>query len=296
MKRLKALVGIAALIAAPVSADDAPGAQAAPGDAVELVQIMVLGTYHFANPGRDVANVEVDDVLAPQRQAEIAEIVDSLAEWGPTKIAVEDEAEPPTLALLAFAEADALLTTSRSESVQIGFRLAQKLGHASVYGYDERGGEGEPDYFPIGDVQAFAEANGMMDDLAAIFAEAEAMTAEQTDKLATQSIAESLFVHNDGEALARLHDRLYYTLLRFGDGTDQPGAELNAYWYMRNAKMFAKIAMIAEPGDRVLVLAGSGHATWLRHFAERMPGFKLVEAMPFLERAAERSRAAIARR
>lgn len=290
MKLLKALAGITALVAAPLSAEDGAGAQDSSDRSVEPVRVMVLGMYHFANPGLDVVNMEVDDVLAPKRKAEIADIVDSLAAWAPTKIAVENEAEPPTLQLPAFAETDALLTTSRSESVQIGFRLARQLSHQAVYGFDERGGEGEPDYFPIGDVQAFAEANGMMDDLTAIFAEAEAMSAEQQKQLTKQSIAESLFVHNDGKALARVHDRLYYTLIRFGNGNEQPGAELNAYWYMRNAKMFAKIAMVAHPGDRVLVLAGSGHATWLRHFVERMPGFELVEAMPYLERAAERSR------
>lgn len=292
MRLLKALAGIAALLAAPVLADDASGAQGPSDRASEPVQVMILGTYHFANPGRDVANMEVDDVLAPRRQAEIAALVVSLAEWAPTRILVEDEAEPPTLALPAFAQADALLATSRSESVQIGFRLARQLGHQAVYGFDERGGQGEPDYFPIGKVQAFAEANGMTDDLGAIFAEVQALSAEQQEQLARQSIAESLFVHNDGAGLARMHDRAYYAMLRFGNGKAQPGAELNAYWYMRNAKMFAKIAMLAQPGDRVLVIAGSGHATWLRHFAEHMPGFALVEAMPYLERAATRLRAA----
>jgi hypothetical protein len=292
MMFLKALAGIAALLAAPVLAEDASGGQAASAGPSEPVQVMILGLYHFANPGRDVANMEVDDVLAPKRQAEIANIVDSLATWGPTKIAVEDEAEPPTLVSPAFAQTDALLTTSRSESVQIGFRLARLLSHEAVYGYDEQGGAEEPDYFPFGEVQAFAKANGMMDDLAAMLAQAEAMATEQEVQLATQSIAESLVAHNDGEALAQMHDQLYYALLRFGDGNAQPGAELNAYWYMRNAKMFAKIDMIAQPGDRVLVLAGSGHATWLRHFVEHMPGFELVEALPYLERAAERSRVA----
>lgn len=290
MKRLTMLAGIAALFAAPVWAEDAPGAQAASDRASEPVQVMILGTYHFANPGLDVASMEVDDVLAPKRQAEIVDLVNSLAAWAPTRIMVEDEAAPPTLALPAFAQTDALLTTSRSESVQIGFRLARQLGHVEVYGYDERGGDGEPDYFPIGEVQAYAEANGMADDLAALFAEVQTISTAQQGRLAKQSIAESLFEHNDGEALARMHDRIYYGLLRFGDGNSQPGAELNAYWYMRNAKMFAKIAMVAQPGDRVLVLAGSGHATWLRHFVERMPGFELVEAMPYLERAAEFSR------
>jgi hypothetical protein len=292
MKLLKTLVGIAALVAAPVLAEDASGVQAASDDASEPVQVMVLGMYHFANPGLDVVKFNVDDVLAPKRQAEIANLVDSLAQWAPTKIAVENEAAPPTLALPDYAQTDALLATERSESVQIGFRLARQLGHEAVYGHDERGGEGEPDYFPMGEVQAFAEANEMMDELAAMFAEVGSMTTEQQEQLARQSIAESLFAHNDGAALALMHDRLYYALLRFGDGNKQPGAELNAYWYMRNAKIFAKIAMVAQPGDRVLVLAGSGHTTWLRHFAERVPGFELVEAMPYLERAAERSRVA----
>ncbi|MFW5633274.1 MAG: hypothetical protein ACOCYR_00125 [Erythrobacter sp.] len=47
---------------------------------------------------------------------------------------------------------------------------------------------------------------------------------------------------------------------------------------------FAKIGMIAQPGDRILVLAGRGQATWPRHFVERTPGFALVEAMPYLEK------------
>lgn len=227
MKFLNALVWITALVAAPGLADNPSEAQAAPVGS-EPVQVMILGTYHFANPGRDIANMEVDDVLAPKRQAEIAELVNSLAEWAPTKVAVEDEADAPTLALPGFGDTDALLAADRNESVQIGFRLARKLGHEAVYGHDERGGEGEPDYFPFGPVQAFAEANGMMDDLGAMIAEAGAMTAAQNEQLARQSIAESLFVHNDGAALARMHDRLHYGLLRFGDGKAQPGAELNA--------------------------------------------------------------------
>jgi hypothetical protein len=55
---------------------------------------------------------------------------------------------------------------------------------------------------------------------------------------------------------------------------------------MRNAKMFAKIALIAEPGDRLLVLVGSGHRYWLTHFAENSPGFTSIDPRPWLQRAA----------
>lgn len=284
MKWMRIAALAAAVVTTPTLAEDEPAPP-------ETVQVLVLGMYHFANPGLDAVNMEVDDVLAPRRQKEIVTLVDTLAEWQPTKIAVENMAEPPGLMLADYGDTPELLTTERNESVQVGYRLARQLGHEAVYGYDERSGEGEPDYFPMGKVQAHAAENGGMELLRGLFAEVQAMVAEEQAKLPNQSIAESLLTHNDRAQVGAMHDKLYYSLLRIGDGDDQPGAELNAYWYMRNAKMFAKIDMIAEPGDRVLVLAGSGHATWLKHFVERMPGYELVEAMPFVERAAERSAA-----
>jgi hypothetical protein len=279
------LAAFAVLFPVAAISQETPTAQ--PSDpAPEVVEVMVLGLYHFDNPGSDVVNMEVDDVLAPRRQSEIAVLVDALAEWQPTKIAVENQAEAPELVMEGYARTEELLTTSRNETVQIGYRLARQLGHTDVYGYDERAGEGEPDYFPMGKVQQFAAENDQMDILQTLIAEVQAESAQQQAELPNQTVAQSLLSHNNSSNIVAKHDRLYYSLLRIGNGDAQPGAELNAYWYMRNAKMFAKIDMIAEPGDRVLVLAGSGHATWLRHFAERMPGFRLVESLPFIERAA----------
>lgn len=60
-----------------------------PAAAAQPIQVMVLGAYPFANPGQDLANVKVDDMLAPQRQAELAKLADELAAWKPTKIMVE---------------------------------------------------------------------------------------------------------------------------------------------------------------------------------------------------------------
>lgn len=59
-----------------------------PADAA-VAEVLFLGTYHFANPGLDVVKAEVDDVLAPGRQAEIEAVVHGLAGFRPTRIAVE---------------------------------------------------------------------------------------------------------------------------------------------------------------------------------------------------------------
>ena len=147
MKTFTYLAVLAGLFTAQASANEpAPEADPAP------VEVMVLGTYHFSNPGQDVVNMEVDDFLAPRRQQEIAILVNALAEWQPTKIGVEDEVSDANLAVADYDQTEELLTTTRNESVQVGYRLARMLGHANVYGFDERGGEGEPDYFPLGKV------------------------------------------------------------------------------------------------------------------------------------------------
>ena len=89
---------------------------------------------------------------------------------------------------------------------------------------------------------------------------------------------------------AEKDQRWYYGVLRYGDTDRQPGAELNAYWYMRNAKIFAKLMTVAKPGDRVLVVYGAGHNYGLRHFARTTPGYVNVDPTPYLQKADTASR------
>ena len=73
-------------------------------------------------------------------------------------------------------------------------------------------------------------------------------------------------------------------MLGLGDTEQQPGADLNAYWDLRNAKIFAKLMTVAKPGDRILVVYGAGHNYWLRHFAGTVPGYRNVDPAPYLSR------------
>ena len=61
------------------------------------------------------------------------------------------------------------------------------------------------------------------------------------------------------------HQNFYYALLSLANEKEQPGAELNAAWYQRNAKIFAKLTQIAQPGDRGPDRGGQDHA---RHEAQ----------------------------
>jgi Family of unknown function (DUF5694) len=277
MKMTAVLGGVLAMVTAA-------GAQAA--EPAPPVEVMVLGTYHFGNPGRDLHNIKTEDVTAPKRQQEIAAIARALESFRPTRILVERVVASPDLVDPKFAAfTPAALLSNPDERVQIGYRLAHQLKHGKVYGIDEQPGPGEPDYFPFGKVAAFAKANGMQPRIDSLMAQGAAITRNIEAKQASASVAELLIDQNDPAGAASRID-IYYGLLAVGDADQQPGADLNAMWYLRNAKIFAKLIKVAQPGDRLLVVYGSGHNYWLRHFASSTPGFVNVDPMPYLKRAA----------
>lgn len=252
------------------------------------IEVMMLGTYHMGNPGLDLANVKADDVLKPQRQRELESLSSALAEFKPTKIMVERQVETADLIDSRFSDFTVQdLGKVRNERVQIAYRLAQRLGLKVVYGIDEQPAEGEPDYFPFDKLAAWAKANGREAQLNAELEKAKAVVGKIEKLQAEGSVAHVLADLNRPEQAVQ-DQGWYYDVLRYGDTNRQPGAELNAYWYMRNAKIFAKLMTVAKPGDRILVVYGAGHSYWLRHFAATTPGYRSVDPVPFLKKAERR--------
>jgi len=245
------------------------------------IQVMVLGTYHFGNPSLDLHNMKVDNVLTPAKQDELADVAARLAKFNPTKIAIEALSDRADFGTRQFAEfTSEKLTTNPDERVQIAYRLAHQLGQKIVYGIDER--SETIDYFPFDKVDAYAKAHGQTAVLARLEGNVEQMIKQMEAAQKTKPIRLMLADENEPAQIASGHQKFYYGLLAFGDKKEQPGAELNAGWYRRNAKIFAKLRQVARPGDRVLVAFGAGHAFWLRHFVQNTPGFELVEPNRYL--------------
>jgi hypothetical protein len=245
------------------------------------VQVLVLGTYHMGNPGQDLHNLEADDVTTPKRQAEIAAVAKRLAGFRPTKVMMEFVSDAPDRRVARYEKfTPADLATSRDERVQIGFRIAREFGHAHVYGIDEQ--SESIDYFPFDKVMDYAKSTGREDVIAGPMREGAAFVAKMAEIQKTGSVGDLLRWLNDPRELERGHRAGYLGVVSLGGGNEFPGADLNAMWFLRNAKIFAKLTEVATPGDRVLVVFGAGHAYWLRELARGTPGFTLVEANAYL--------------
>ena len=275
----KLIAAVAALAFAPALAS----AQAAPPDPV---QVMVLGVYHMNNPGRDVNNARVDPVTTPEKQAQMVEAVQALARFQPTAIAIERVApDPSTMLDAGWPDYDPeTLTTNADERVQLGYRLAALAQVDRVYAVDEKDREGQPSYFPYADMVAWVEANGKTNVLQGLQAEVQAYIREREAEQRTKSVGQLLAALNTPE-MVRWTGSSYYRFLQFGGGDVLPGAELNGRWYTRNAMIFAKLMQVAEPGDRIVLIFGAGHAYWLRHLVQNTPGFELVEPTAYLPSA-----------
>jgi hypothetical protein len=256
-----------ALTVASVSAQSKPAAKA---------QVMILGTYHFENPGLDYVKSELDDHLSEKRQQQILEVVELLAKFKPTKIVVE--AEPAVAERLQTAYDSWLKgerTLKASEMQQIGFRLAKQFGHKKLYPADHKLD------MDFNAVMATAQQTGNRQFLE-FFGKVMVEVQEYQKRLATMTVREALIFQNAPKQLSYQHD-IYLQLARVGADGKFTGADVLASWYQRNFRIFTNLTRVIEsPEDRVLVIFGAGHAALLRELTQSSYDLQLIEPNDFL--------------
>jgi hypothetical protein len=271
------VLSLALVLAAAMPALAQQPSAEAPAPLAVRTEVLVLGTYHMANPGRDIFNTRADDVLAPKRQAEIAQLIEVLRRFRPTKIAVErdawDDRVPKDYADYLAGKHE----LTRNEIEQLGFRLAKELGHKTVYPADA---DGE---FPYQRLVNYAKASGRSKELDAMMGETGAMVKAQGQYLASHSVLETLLYMNADDKVAE-DVGFYYRLAHFGEPGDWAGADLVSDWFRRNARIYSNVARLADsPNERVLAIFGAGHLGWLRQNVSSDPTLRLRKLAEFVK-------------
>lgn len=258
------------------SAITVPAQETKPAAPTARAEVLVLGVYHMANPGRDIFNMAADDVLAPKRQAEIAQLLEVLKQFQPTKIAIE--ADPYGRRLQEYADYLAgKHTLSRNENDQIGYRLAKELGHKAIYPVDA---DGE---FPWPRVVNYAKASGRSKELDVIKDEVGAMVKAQGEYLASHTVLETLLYMN-ADAKVTQDVGYYYREAHFGEPGDWAGPDLVSDWFRRNMRIYSNVVKLVEsPNERILVIYGAGHLGWLRNNFASDPAFRLRKLAEFVK-------------
>lgn len=277
--RIASVLLFVGLPAAGLNAQERPTgfpATCAPGE----VEVMLLGTYHFAGSSGDAVQTPATDILSPLRQAELDTVAARLARWAPQQIAVEWPLSFADSTAARYARYVAAGTSaSRNEVVQVGFRLARRLGHAGVDPIDHPMGVGNDSIGAL--LERRPDLAQRRDSLLAVLRAG----ADSTSRWHRETtILEHLRAANTDQALHGGNSMsMFGSFLAAGEGDNRSGPQLLARWYERNLYMAHNLTRVLRPGTRrVLALVGSGHVPPLRNLLDESPDFCPVSPLPYL--------------
>ncbi|MFZ4545402.1 MAG: DUF5694 domain-containing protein [Saprospiraceae bacterium] len=249
---------------------------------------MVLGVFHFDNPGLDSYKPKYAfDILEKKRQEELEIILNQISLYKPTKILVEwDRIQRDSITNERYQEylnGTFSIDDKRNEVYQLGFKLAKKMGHKRIFCSDASaewfGVELDWDNY---DVEAYLKSKRQYEkstryDYQSFY--------ERSDSLKTvQTLTEHLAMLNSPKNRLKDHQAYLTEMILEGAGDNYIGADAVAKWYRRNLRIFANAYDFTDfdREERLLLIYGSGHVWQLRQLLMDSPDFEYVELNEYL--------------
>lgn len=266
-----------------------------PALAQEKTKVAILGTFHFAYPELDRIKTNSKDKIDfkdPKRLSEVNDLVDKLAKFKPTKIALEiktwDQLKTDSLYNLYLEEKYSLPV---NESYMVGFQLAKKLGLKKVHCIDAWGnidayftGDGKNKFDVRPDKGKLMEKLEAFSDSLLKVKPAQGTSDIQEKPYLT--ISEILKKLNEPEKIKGDHAQYFKNLFLFEEKEgDYAGVDwISTSWFNRNLRIFRNIQKLTEnPDDRILVIYGSGHLGLLSRYISDSPDHTLVPVLDYLD-------------
>ena len=236
-------------------------------------QIMILGTFHM-KAKNDRVNFQGTDNIS-EYEEEIIDVVNALAVFKPTKIAVEHSKSKQHTLDSAYSKYLTYGSQSPDEIDQLAFRLAKKLGHKKVNAVD---------WMEMGAVEhGFGEVYEYLHTKQPSLAkEIDALEGPAVD-LEKESLCETFLRLNSSESVKNTL-AYYMNYARVGN-EDYYGNGWLIWWHQRNLNIFTNIAALAEgeSEERILLIIGAAHKGILEQFCQNSLSFDVVNVSSYLE-------------
>lgn len=253
--------------------------------------VLLLGTFHFAGEQVD-ANTTPDalavNMMLSDRQKQIEELVNELIKFRPTKIVIEGLPQYQSrydslFRLYKLGKLNSAPKFMVSEIVQIGFRLADKLGLNTFYPVDTK-----PFRFqlsPEDSMLTFEKYKNQTDTSFAYWEERYDRESAYDDTLCYQlPLNKYLQYINAPETLAVSNGRWLVTTKR---GTNQEPIGADGFitrYFNRNVRIYSNIQrIVTRKDDRILVIYGATHMFMLKTLFDASPEFKVEDVMKYLK-------------
>ncbi|PSR27022.1 MAG: hypothetical protein C7B43_12700 [Sulfobacillus benefaciens] len=239
--------------------------------------VMVMGSYHFFT-NQNLFRVH-EDVTTADRQGDVADVANALADYRPTHVAVELLTSDQAAIDAQYRQfLDGRWDLPPNERYQLGFRVAQCMKLSRVSAIDFKN---ESDSLTIGDVMDSAKTT-----MPALYAWMMEMGQQRNhamqEHVSQQSIRETLRWMNQPEELTGvLPFYLAMTQIRDANGR-RVGLEWVSTWQARNLTIYANLRERMKPDDRWLVIYGADHVAPLIQLLQNSREVDLIPVSDFL--------------
>lgn len=220
-------------------------------------KIILVGTFHF----------EQDEELINSKENEVKELVDYLAEFKPTKVALEWE--KIKVDELNKEYENTKDNYSIDEVQQVGFRLAQKLQHEKVYAVNWSGHLTQDDMMNLN--------NEIQDSYPALM-NIVSNISENSPQISSEIELITSFRKLNNEGTIKEFEKMYLSFVDVKNGKGKMiGFNFLNKWMERELMIFQNVIEVSSKSseDRILLVIGSDHLWMLRNLFEGI-GWKVI--------------------
>ncbi|PSK89735.1 DUF5694 domain-containing protein [Taibaiella chishuiensis] len=255
-------------------------------------EALLLGVFHFNNPGADLAKTETFNVMSKQAQQELEVLAAQIKKFRPDKIFVEwDYDDQPALDTLydlyrkgqyfSWVQSkypdNAFYT--QNEIFQLAFRAGKLAGLQKIHAIDVQMN------WPFDSLQLAIQKAGQTTLQREIEDQIVAFSEHANALMKKMSLTRILLEENT-KATRDKNLGMYITLLNKGGAlTDFTGASVVDAWYRRNLYMYSLVQKLtAEQDKRIMIIVGAGHAALFKHFIDLDENYKVTELADVLKK------------
>ncbi len=257
---------------------------AAPFQQPKKPQVMILGTFHFNDGGNDSYKPKYSvNIKSSRRQEEVKELLQLLATFKPTKVAIESKPERQSFHDSLYNEfVHQRYVPGENEIFQVYYRLAAMMGHKKLYNIDAPARSFDNEL----NVDSFAAVHHQQHYADTVYGKLFFSMYEKDDSLkSVWPLRASLALQNNPEHLQLQLGHYLIGDIKVGANGYYPGADNSTAWWNRNLRIFSNILRLAAESkeERIFVMIGAGHLQILRLLAISCPEIEFVDAYDYLK-------------
>lgn len=248
------------------------------------IKVVLIGTFHFGATS-DANSTKFPDLFSKSRQLQLDTIAQKISSLKPDKIFVENDPSRQSRldSLFEIYKISELPDTIkfRSETYQLGFRIAKKATLKKVFAVDY------PMELPFSQLREAQQSIGSIpeDSLKKIiqnfptFFQQPKPYDENTFPQLSNTTLQNYYLFINSKTYR--HDLMYDYLqqpMTFKYFSNPAGIKYTSLWYERNLNIFNNILLNLSNKDRtIIILFGGAHTAVLRQYFENHPSFEIVE-------------------